>query len=202
MIATGASTMPDVERAMKALQTKTDQIVLMQCNTNYTASGENFKYINLNVLKTYQAKYPGVVLGLSDHTHGHSTVLGAIALGAVVFEKHFTDDNGREGPDHKFAMNPQTWRDMVTAANELYFALGDGEKRIEANEIQTSLIQRRGLRFASDLPAGHKLTAQDLFPLRPLSTDGVPPYELHRFLGKKLNRSVKSDEYIRNNDIN
>jgi len=55
----------------------------MQCNTNYTASLENFKYINLNVLKTYRDMFPDMILGLSDHTPGHATVLGAVALGAL-----------------------------------------------------------------------------------------------------------------------
>ena len=66
---------------------------LMQCNTNYTASLDNFKYINLNVLKTYKKLYPEILLGLSDHTPGHTTVLVAVALGAKIIEKHFTDNN-------------------------------------------------------------------------------------------------------------
>ena len=48
----------------------------MQCNTNYTASHDNFNYINLNVLNTFKEEFPGIVLGLSDHTPGHTTVLG------------------------------------------------------------------------------------------------------------------------------
>ena len=67
-------------------------LCLMQCNTNYTAEIENFKYINLNVLKTFKSLFPEIVLGLSDHTPGHTTVLGAITLGARVIEKHFTDN--------------------------------------------------------------------------------------------------------------
>jgi len=130
MLATGASTMEDVERAVKLLKSITGDIVLMQCNTNYTSSPKNFHYINLNVLKVYRKHFPDILLGLSDHTRGCSTVLGALALGAVVFEKHFTDDNNREGPDHKFAMNPAIFREMVDRANELHCALGDGEKRI------------------------------------------------------------------------
>src|SRR5258706_12915736 len=109
MLATGASTMDDVERAMKVLSAKTQKIVLMQCNTNYTASIENFKYINLNVLKTFKSIFPDTVLGLSDHTHGHETVLGAVALGARAIEKHFTDDTTRPGPDHTFSMDPESW---------------------------------------------------------------------------------------------
>lgn len=113
LLATGASELEDVKRAMQILQRHTEDIVLMQCNTNYTVDRENFKSINLNVLKLYNELYPDTVLGLSDHTPGCTTVLGALALGARVFEKHFTDDNNRIGPDHKFAMNPIGWRDMV-----------------------------------------------------------------------------------------
>ena len=140
LLATGASSMEDVERAMKVLERNCRKIVLMQCNTNYTASRENYKNINLNVLNTYQRKYPEVVLGLSDHTFGYATVLGAIAMGARVIEKHFTDDNDRIGPDHKFSMNPQTWREMVEESGKLYEALGDGIKRVEDNEEDTVVV--------------------------------------------------------------
>jgi N-acetylneuraminate synthase len=113
LLATGAATIGEVQKAVHAIQAINEQLVLMQCNTNYTADPDNFNHIHLNVLKTYAVMFPDVVLGLSDHTHGHATVLGAVALGARVIEKHFTDDNSREGPDHKFAMNPRTWADMV-----------------------------------------------------------------------------------------
>ena len=114
------------------------EICLLQCNTNYTGSLENFKYINLNVIKSFSLMYPGIPLGLSDHTPGHTTVLGAIALGARVIEKHFTDDCSRIGPDHSFAMDPSTWVAMVEASREMEYALGDGVKRVELNEIETA----------------------------------------------------------------
>jgi len=111
LLATGAANIGDVQRAVHAIQKINKQLVLMQCNTNYTASEENFKHIHLNVLKTYALMFPDVVLGLSDHTSGHAAVLGAVALGACVVEKHFTDDTTREGPDHKFAMDPDMWKE-------------------------------------------------------------------------------------------
>ena len=113
LLATGAATMEDVERAVATVLAYNRKLVLLQCNTNYTGSLENFRFINLRVLETYTIRYPHMVLGLSDHTPGHSAVLGAIALGARVIEKHFTDDNRRIGPDHSFAMNPRTWREMI-----------------------------------------------------------------------------------------
>ena len=196
MVASGASTQADVDRAVKAVLAVNRQLVLMQCNTNYTGSLENFRFINLNVLKTYAARYPGVLLGLSDHSPGHATVLGAIALGARAIEKHFTDDNGREGPDHSFAMNPQTWRDMVDRSRELEAALGDGVKRVEDNELQTAVLQQRCLRATRALPAGHVLQARDLEALRPAPAGVLRPYELASAVGQTLAVALEAGDAL------
>jgi sialic acid synthase SpsE len=196
LLATGASEMKDVNRAMNTLESYTNDIVLMQCNTNYTASTENFKNINLNVLHTFQQKFPNVVLGLSDHTLGHSTVLGAIALGANVIEKHFTDDNNRIGPDHKFAMNPQSWKEMVDRSNELFYALGDGIKRIEENEKETIIVQRRSLRYNKNINSGEIIKSDDIDVLRPVNEGGFAPYEIDDVIGKTLAKNVNKDDPI------
>lgn len=196
LIASGASEMTDVVRAMNAIEAITEDVVLMQCNTNYTVDKDKFKYVNLNVLKTFSQRFPGCILGLSDHTFGHATVLGAIALGAVVIEKHFTDSNDNDGPDHKFAMNPQTWREMVDNANEVYYALGDGIKRIEENEKKSLVVQRRSLRATSNLEIGHIITYNDLEPLRPIPADGFSPYQINDIVGKTLRRSIAVGEHI------
>jgi N-acetylneuraminate synthase len=196
LIATGASNMNEVELAMDiALENKRD-VVLMQCNTNYTTSLENFKYIELNVLKEYRKKYPDIILGLSDHTPGHSTVLGSIALGAKVIEKHFTDDNDREGPDHKFSMNPRSWRDMVDRSRELEDALGTGIKKIMDNEKESVIVQRRGLCASHDLEAEHIISSDDLIALRPCINDGIEPYKMQQLIGKKINCKVASGNNI------
>ena len=101
-MATGASSIEDVKRAFKIITKINDKICIMQCNTNYTGKIENLKFINLNVLKQFKKIFPKAILGLSDHTPGHSTVLGAITLGARVIEKHFTYSNKVDGPDHFF----------------------------------------------------------------------------------------------------
>ncbi len=201
IIATGASTLEEVKMAMDIITKNTSDVVLMQCNTNYTANYKNFNHINLNVIKTYSNIYPNVVLGLSDHTFGHATVLGAIAIGATVFEKHFTDDNERDGPDHKFSMNPNTWKDMVERSKELYLSLGSYEKKIEDNELQSSLVQRRILRFTKDLSKNHVIQKEDVFPLRPMANDGIEPYDIEKIIGKKIKNEVKKDDYIKWKDL-
>jgi N-acetylneuraminate synthase len=201
LLATGACDLDDVKRMMELALSKTNDIVLMQCNTNYTGSIENFKYCNLNVLKTYNQMYPNTVLGLSDHTQGHATVLGSIALGARVIEKHFTDNNNQEGPDHSFAMNPLSWREMVDRSYELLSALGDGTKRVEENEKQAYQVQRRCLRASSNLKKNHIITKSDLEPLRPIGDGAFQPFQEKELIGKKLKRDVKYGEHFSNTNI-
>ncbi len=196
LIATGASSMEDVKRVMDLVLNKTSQVVLMQCNTNYTGSEENFNYCNLNVLNKYKQMYPNVLLGLSDHTPGHSTTLGSIALGARVIEKHFTDDNNQEGPDHAFAMNPQSWREMVDRSYELLRALGDGIKRIEPNEENAFVVQRRCLRVNRDMVKGEVVKKEDLIALRPVSKGGIQPYEIDKIVGNILNEDIKAGFHL------
>lgn len=200
-LATGAADIVDTERAVSAVLKHTRQICLMQCNTNYTGSLENFGYVNLNVLKTFAVKYPGMVLGLSDHTPGHAAVLGAVTLGARAVEKHFTDDNTRDGPDHAFSMNPVTWRDMVERTRELELALGDGIKRVEGNEQSSRVVQRRALRLRHDCPAGHVITTDDLEALRPCPAGAVEPWALPDLIGKPLAVARAKGEAVMQGDI-
>ena len=197
LIATGASNIEDVKRAMTVLQKINNKIVLMQCNTNYTGTRDNFKYINLNVLKSYKKLFPDVVLGLSDHTLGHATVLGAVTLGTRIIEKHFTDDNNREGPDHKFAMNPASWKEMIGRSRELEDALGNGKKIIEENELETVIVQRRALRAKEDLDVGSILERDNIISLRPCPKDAIPPYKINEVLGKMAKVQITKGDYIK-----
>ena len=201
LIATGAATMAEVRLAMDVAARWTDDIVLMQCNTNYTASLDNFRHISLNVIKAYAREFPGVVLGLSDHTPGHATVLGAVALGARAIEKHFTDDTTRPGPDHRFSMDPATWRDMVDRTRELELALGSEDKHIMENELDTVVLQRRGIRARLALAEGTKIAASDLISLRPCPADALPPYRIGELLGRTTRRAIAEGDCVRASDV-
>lgn len=201
ILATGAATMDDVHRAVDAALQINPNLALLQCNTNYTGSVENMRYVQLNVLRTYRAMYPDMILGLSDHTPGHATVLGAVALGARIIEKHFTDDQNRVGPDHAFSMDPNSWREMVDRSRELESALGSGVKRVEENENQTVVVQRRALRVTADLQAGHIISEKDLVPLRPCPLDAFAPFQLGMLLGRSLRRPKTKGEHLTPSDI-
>lgn len=201
IIATGASTIGEVQQAVHAVLAKNSQLVLMQCNTNYTASPENYNHIHLNVLKTYATMFPEVVLGLSDHTHGNATVLGAVALGARVIERHFTDDNDRNGPDHKFALNPKDWAHMVTETRQLERALGLPDKFVAANEVDTVVVQRRCLRAARDIQAGEIITREMIDVLRPATPGAILPPYIPDVIGTKALHAIPSGKELRWTDL-
>lgn len=201
IIATGASHMDDVIRAVSEALSINQQIALLQCNTNYTGSVENMKYVQLNVLKTYRSMYPDMILGLSDHTPGHSTVLGAVAIGARIIEKHFTDNKQRIGPDHAFSMTPKEWKEMMNRTKELEAALGTGIKKIEENEKETVILQRRSIRANRTLIKGQEIKKEDLCVLRPCPEDSLMPYEIYKIIGKKIKKEIIEGEYIKITDI-
>ena len=201
LIATGASTLAEVDRAMQMVMEVSDQIVLMQCNTNYTASPENYDHLHLNVLKTYAVLYPDVILGLSDHTHSPAPVVGAVALGARMIERHFTDSNKREGPDHKFALNPLTWAEMVEQVRLLESSLGSPRKFVAGNELDTYVVQRRCLRTARDIKAGEVFTDKMVEILRPATPGALMSWDLPSILGKKARVDMPFGKELRWSDI-
>jgi N-acetylneuraminate synthase len=201
IMSTGASDISDVARAVRSVRAVNDQVVLMQCNTNYTASPENYDHIHLNVLDSYAQIFPGVVLGLSDHTQGPAVILGAVTKGARVIERHFTDDKDREGPDHKFATDPDEWALMVEETRKLERALGSPDKFVSANEQETKIIQRRCLRAARKIKQGEVITREMIAALRPATPGAVMPYDLEQVLGTRALCDLSFGKEIRWTDL-
>ncbi|MFN2195870.1 MAG: N-acetylneuraminate synthase family protein [Anaerolineales bacterium] len=201
LIATGAADIGEVQRAVHAVLPINPNLVLMQCNTNYTASQENYDHINLNVLKTYAAMFPQLVLGLSDHTHGNATVLGAVTLGARVIERHFTDDNNRAGPDHKFALEPEAWAHMVAETRQLERALGSADKFVANNERDTVVVQRRCLRTSRDISAGEIFTREMIAVLRPATPGAILPPHIPEVIGTRALHDLPAGKELRWTDL-
>ena len=200
-VATGAATIGEVQRAVHTILSINPQLVLMQCNTNYTASPNNYNHLHINVLKTYATMFPNVILGLSDHTHANAPVLAAVTLGARVIERHFTDSNDREGPDHKFAMNPERWANMVEETRLLERALGSADKFVAGNEEETAVIQRRCLRAARDIQAGEVLTRDMIDVLRPATPGAIKPSEIGAVLGTRAIHAIPFGKELRWTDL-
>jgi N-acetylneuraminate synthase len=141
--------------------------------------------------------FPDVILGLSDHTHALAPVLGAVTLGARVVERHFTDSNDREGPDHKFAMNPENWAKMVEETRLLERALGSPDKFIAENEVQTAIVQRRCLRAARDIQAGEVFSREMIDVLRPATPGAILPNHIPQVVGTRAIHDIPRGKEIR-----
>jgi len=201
LIATGASDFSEVRMAYDLVKGDDIPIVLLQCNTNYTANKSNYKFLNINVLKTFSECFPKAYIGISDHMPGYTEVLGAVALGACIVEKHFTDNVLNNGPDHKFALDPDSFFRMVNEVRDLENALGDGIKRVEENELHTAVVQRRGLYVVRDLEKGSILSSEDLVALRPFLAGMFPPFMEKNLIGSILNRSLSAGDPIKTTDV-
>ncbi|MFZ5585183.1 MAG: N-acetylneuraminate synthase family protein [Thermodesulfobacteriota bacterium] len=185
MMGVGACTLAEVDQAVRTLtDAGCDRLILLQCVTNYPSG---FDSANLKAMVNMGHMF-NLPYGYSDHTPGHTVAVGAVALGGSVIEKHFTDDKTRSGPDHPFAMDGAEFKAMAQAVRELERALGDGVKRVAAEEGQTVILQRRSLYAARPLKAGQVLTRDDLVVLRP--QHGITPDHLERVVGRTLARDV------------
>ena len=190
ILSTGASSFADVKRAMDVLP---GPVAILQCTSDYSGRYSN---ANVRVLELYRRHWPGAVLGLSDHSPNYTAVLPAVALGARIIEKHFTDDNRRVGPDHGFAMDPHIWHDCIERTREAEAALGDGAKRVEDNERETVVVQRRCVRAARPMTTGTPLHDADLDVLRPAPARSIPPYRIGEVVGCVLTQDVEEGEAI------
>lgn len=132
----GASTEYDQAVALSILQQKV-KVYKFICNTNYSSDDEkNIKYLNLNRIKNYGFD------GLSDHTKSDVPIIASITMGIQYIERHLKLKEN-SSPDNGFSLEPVEWKHMVLIANQTIQALGDGIARIQDNENESRIIQRR-----------------------------------------------------------
>jgi N-acetylneuraminate synthase/sialic acid synthase len=196
-LSTGGGTAEDVERAVDAILPINSQLCLMQCTAAYPAEAED---LNLRVITTFRERYPDLVIGLSDHQDGYAMSLLGYALGAQVIEKHFTLSHGWKGTDHAFSLMPDGMRRLVRDLRRAPSALGDGEKR--PLPVEEGAIRKMGKKLvaARDLPRGHVLAPGDVDAKSP-ADGGLPPYELDRVLGRRLQRGLVFEENVTFEDL-
>jgi len=188
ILGTGASTMTEIDKAVKTIREEgNEEIVLLQCVTNYPSS---FESANIRAMSTMAQKYD-VLVGYSDHTPGSIVPLGAVALGACVIEKHFTDDKRRKGPDHPFAMDAKDMKEMVDSIRTLEKALGDGVKELYEEENQTVVLQRRCLRARKDIAKGVVITENMIDVLRPAPKGALYPEYKNMVVGRTSRTVIK-----------
>lgn len=196
VLGTGAATMSEIDDAVRVFEKAGNRdLVLLQCITNYPSKVGS---ANIRAMDTYRQAF-GTVVGYSDHSPGDEVVLGSIARGAKLIEKHFTLNKKDKGPDHPHSMEPDEFARMIERARAIESAMGTGRKEVVEEESETVIVQRRGLAVTRDLASGHVLTDVDIVELRP-ALGIYPKYRAH-ITGKVISRALKAGDPIRWSDI-
>jgi N-acetylneuraminate synthase len=167
-----------------------DKVTLLHCVTEYPASPQT---INLRAMTAMAAAF-GLPVGYSDHATGIEIALAAVALGAVVIEKHFTLDRGLPGPDHNASLEPHELKQLVTSIRNIESALGSAVKGPGAQEMRNRAVARRSLVAARAIRKGDVLTPDMLAEKRPGT--GLPPIEALRLVGCPAGRDYLPDDLI------
>ncbi|HYG87172.1 MAG TPA: pseudaminic acid synthase [Azospirillum sp.] len=188
IMSTGMASLEEIEEAVSVARGAGCQnLVLLHCVSSYPAPAEE---ANLRRIPELARRF-GVLSGLSDHTMGHSVPVAAVALGAVVIEKHFTLLRADGGVDSAFSLEKTELAELVRMVGEVHAALGDGTFHVAPAEAH-NLQFRRSLFVVDDVPAGAPLTPANVRSIRP--GNGLAPKHLKAVLGRPAARALKRGE--------
>lgn len=198
IIGTGMATMDEVRDAIRFIRSRgNDQIAMLHSTTNYPTP---FSEVNLLAMKTMMEELD-VVVGYSDNgVEGNEVAAMAVALGASIYEFHFTIDKTLPGPDHIASSNPTELIEKIKTIKKAEVIMGRSRKGPTQGEIELPIIlPRKSIVVVNDFPAGHIINEEDLEAKRP--GDGISPTLYEEFIGKKLKRKVERDYQITFDDV-
>ncbi|MBF0311277.1 MAG: N-acetylneuraminate synthase, partial [Magnetococcales bacterium] len=193
IVSTGMASLGEVEAALDVLEkagTSRDKITLLHCTTSYPTPPES---VNLQAMATLAAAF-GTAVGYSDHTEGIAVSIAAVALGAVVIEKHFTLDRTLPGPDHQASIEPEELAALVRGIRMVERARGDGIKRPAAAEVDNTPVARKSIVAARGIRCGEVLSDENLTVKRPGT--GISPMCWDQVCGRVAGRDYREDEFI------
>ena len=193
LMSTGMSTMNEVEDALAVLRKFSSApplVIPMQCTSAYPAPMED---LNLGVIEHFGNRFK-LPVGFSDHSAGIEAALAAVALGAVVIEKHFTLDRNALGPDHSASLEPASFRRMVDGIRNVESALGSRDKFVTPSEEENRKVARRSIVSARNIKKGETFTEENIAIKRPAC--GISPMRWDELIGRKAERDYQSEEFI------
>ncbi len=198
ILSSGMATLEEVQQALAwfaQAQPDMSRLSLLHCTSAYPAPDVA---LNLRAMQTLAREF-GVAVGYSDHSEGCEASLAAVALGAVVIEKHITLDRQLPGPDHQASMEPAEFGALVKGIRRVSAMLGDGNKQPDEVERDTARVARRSVVLAREVQAGQVLTSADLAMRRPGT--GIAPQQAQALLGRVSARQLRAGELLRWEDL-
>ena len=193
ILSTGMANLGEIEAALTVLEqagTPLNKITVLHCTTEYPTPADE---VNPRAMNTIAHAF-GVAAGYSDHTDGIAVPIAAVAMGAIVIEKHLTLDRNMPGPDHKASLEIDQFSAMVRGIRTIEQALGDRIKRPTPSEHANLALVRKSLVAACPIRAGELFTEGNLAAKRPGT--GISPMHWHSWIGRKAIRDFAVDELI------
>lgn len=199
ILSTGMANLQEIKDAVEVIEAEgivKDRITVLHCNTEYPTPMQDVNLLAMHHI----ARELNVKIGYSDHTLGIEVPIAAVALGAVVIEKHFTIDRTLPGPDHAASLESEELKAMVCGIRNIELAIaGSGIKEPSESEKKNINIARKSLHIKHDLISGHILNADDLIALRP--ANGVSPMDFDAVIGKTLVQDVFAGSTLQWNQL-
>ncbi len=191
ILSTGMCRMSEVEKAVEILREYgTTNLSVLHCTTEYPAPYED---ANLSAIKALRERLH-VPVGYSDHTAGIEASIAAVALGAVIIEKHFTISRQMEGPDHKASLEPEELKKLISGIRNIETALGNGNKIPSKSERKNINVARKSIVAKQKIKKGEILTEENITTKRP--GNGISPMRWFEILGTPAVRDFEEDELL------
>ncbi len=194
ILSTGMATLGEVEIALEEINkygTNKDLITILHCSTEYPASIET---VNLKAMNTIKSAF-GVNVGYSDHTEGIDIAVAAVALGAVIIEKHLTIDRNLPGPDHKASIEPEKFAEMVKNIRRVEIALGSKIKKPSNQELENRKVARKSIVAKKVINIGDVFNSENLCVKRPGT--GISPLLWDELIGTISRHNFKENDFIK-----
>jgi sialic acid synthase SpsE len=195
ILSTGMSNMDEIKKSVKLFQKLKIPIAILQTTSQYPCSYED---INLKVIDNYKKIFK-IPVGISDHSLGIYTALGAVARGASIIEKHITLDKKMTGPDQKLSLEYNELSELVKGCNAIKLAMGNS-KKILKKELPILNFARESVVIREKIIKGEKFTEKNLTTKRP-NTGEIPAKEFYKIIGKKSKKNLEKNDQLKKRDI-
>lgn len=195
IMSTGMGSVEEIQEAIDAVYSQGNhQLAIMKCSSAYPAKAEE---MNLSTITDMKQRFH-VPVGLSDHSLGYFSAATAVAMGAVMIEKHFCISREIKNPDSSFSMEPQEFKEMIAKVREVEKAKGVVTYGISEQE-ESNACFRRSLFVSKDIAAGEPLTPENIRSVRPAY--GLKPKYYKEVLGRKAGKELKAGTPLRMEDL-
>ena len=194
IISTGMSTPEEIDRTVSAVRAIGTPFALMHCTSTYPTP---YEHVQLDGIESLRKRH-GVPVGLSDHTLGSFMAFGAVALGANLFEKHFTISRSLPGPDQQGSMEPGELAEVVRGIRAIEQARG-ATKTIQPGEQDVRNMAHHSVVSLFDIPAGQVIRSDDVWAKRPGT--GIPAHQLGEVVGRVARRPIGKDALVTWDDL-